>query len=74
MAFAPPNPMIARCKKCGWSHTQSSDVIQLFSSCPQCGSEELELSFAKGSPFDSSPNGESGSGGLLQSLKNLFKS
>ncbi len=73
MAFAPPNPMITRCKKCGWSYKQSSDVIQSFGSCPKCGSEALEISFAKGNPF-SADSEQSNGDSLLNKIKNLFKS
>ena len=73
MAFAPPNPMITRCKKCGWSYKQSSDVIESFGSCPKCGSEALEISFAKGNPFGDH-SGQPSTDSLLNKIKNLFKS
>lgn len=72
MAFPPINPMITHCKKCGWSHKQNSDAIQAFSSCPKCGSEELELSFAKGNPFESNPR-QSASDRVFDKIKDLFK-
>lgn len=73
MAFPSPNPMIICCKKCGWSYKQKSDVLEVFGNCPQCGNEELELSFVKGDSFKISTSKSMDATTLLNKVKKFFK-
>lgn len=65
--------MIVRCKKCDWSYQQKSDALKAFGSCPQCGNEELELSFVKGDSFKISTSKSMDATTLLNKVKKFFK-
>jgi len=66
--------MIICCKKCGWSYKQKSDALKAFGSCPKCGNEELEISFAKGDPFKSATSKSTDATATLwNKVKKIFR-